>query len=70
MIYKTDSLADQKFARKNAIMLAQDIEKEEKYISLRKFGIPCDGCDELFMYDQLEKVEIDDVGTAHLCKDC
>jgi len=65
-----DSPVEQEFQRKNANALAEEEEKENKYASLKKHGIPCDGCGELFTYEQLDEVsdEFDDIN--HVCKDC
>ena len=64
-----DSPVDQEFIRINANIIAQEEEKEDRFKSLKKHGIPCDGCEELFMYEQLDTVD-DDGDIRHICKDC
>ena len=61
---------DSEFKRNNAALIAQEQEEEEQYASLKKHGIPCDGCSELFMFEQLEEVENDFNEVQHVCKDC
>lgn len=65
-----DSPVDDAFMRRNATLLAQELEEENEYASLKKHGIPCDGCKELFMYEQLEAVENEFQELEHVCRDC
>lgn len=64
-----DSPKDDEFISRNANLIAEELEKEEKYESLKANGIPCDGCEELFNYEELTMGD-DDGFLVHLCKDC
>ena len=65
-----DCPQDDEFMARNANLMAKEQEEEAIYESLKANGIPCDGCEELFEYDQLTTEELDDVGLVQLCKDC
>lgn len=65
-----ESPQDDEFISRNANDIAKELDMERKYESLKKNGIPCDGCYELFLYEQLSSEECDDLGLVHLCKDC
>ena len=64
-----DSPQDDEFIARNTNLIAKEQEEEKKYESLKASGIPCDGCEELFMYEELT-MEDDDGFLVHLCKDC
>ena len=61
---------EDEFMTRNANLMAKELDEEMRHESLKKNGIPCDGCEELFLYEQLTTEEMDDIGLVHLCKDC
>lgn len=65
-----DSPMDDEFKRRNAGLLAQELEEEEEEAYLRQNGIPCDGCQELFKFEHLDEVENEFEEVMHICKDC
>ena len=65
-----DSPQEEEFNRKNAECFAREYEAERTEKEQAKYGIPCDGCGNLFPYEKLDQFEADDSGIIHVCNDC